>query len=299
MSILSDWYWPDRRRVFAEMRRVARQRILVLTFDRSVAEQFWLSAEYLPRAHELWDSFSQTLADFGPCEVLDVPVPADCIDWFFHAFWRRPHAYLEDSLRWTMAVFNSLDQQKPKPASHASRTTSPQATGSPATMTSSSSTHSTSDTDCSFTTSRRPHGTRLFMSSLWEHGGSRFLSDLPAFVRIRQVQLPRLRSPNVARGAEAGSSPRKRRMGVEPATSSLASLRSSTQRAGARKTSGSGAIQSARPQRGAGQRGVSSVRRGTRKGHDAIPVARRSAGAFLHARAEWGLALSAIGDIRS
>jgi len=110
MSVLSDWYWPDRRKGFDEMRRVARERVVLLTIDRSLAEQFWLSSEYLPRAHDLWGAFSETLSDFGPCEVLDVPIPADCADGFFHAFWRRPHAYLQESVRRTMAVFNNLDR---------------------------------------------------------------------------------------------------------------------------------------------------------------------------------------------
>jgi len=109
MGVLSDWYWPERRRGFAEMRRVARERVLLLTIDRSVAERFWLSAEYLPRAHALWGAFSETLADFGGCDVLDVPIPADCVDGFFHAFWKRPGAYLQPSVRRTMAVFNHLD----------------------------------------------------------------------------------------------------------------------------------------------------------------------------------------------
>jgi SAM-dependent methyltransferase len=109
MGVLSDWYWPDRRKGFDEMRRVARARVLLLTIDRSVAEDFWLSAEYLPRAHDLWGEFCDTLSDFGQCETLDVPIPADCIDGFFHAYWRRPHAYLQDSVRQTMAVFNNLD----------------------------------------------------------------------------------------------------------------------------------------------------------------------------------------------
>ncbi len=109
MAVLSDWYWPERRKGFEEMRRVARERVVLLTIDRSVAKGFWLSAEYLPRAHDLWGEFSDTLSDFGPCETLDVPIPADCIDGFFHAYWRRPHAYLQRSVRQTMAVFNSLD----------------------------------------------------------------------------------------------------------------------------------------------------------------------------------------------
>jgi hypothetical protein len=109
MSVFSDWFWPDRRTGFAEMRRVARRRVLVLTLDRSVAEGFWLSQEYLPDAHDLWGPFAATLADMGRCEILDVPVPADCRDGFFHAYWRRPHAYLDEGVRESMAVFKRLD----------------------------------------------------------------------------------------------------------------------------------------------------------------------------------------------
>jgi SAM-dependent methyltransferase len=109
MSVCSDWFWPDRRAGFAEMRRVARRRVVVLTLDRSVAESFWLSQEYLPDAHELWGAFAATLEDMGRCEILDVPVPADCHDGFFHAYWRRPYAYLDERVRESMAVFKRLD----------------------------------------------------------------------------------------------------------------------------------------------------------------------------------------------
>jgi hypothetical protein len=84
----------------------------VLTLDRSVAAEFWLAREYLPRAHDLWGSFEETLANLGACEVVDVPVPDDCVDGFFHAFWKRPDAYLDDSIRETMAVFNQLDKHE-------------------------------------------------------------------------------------------------------------------------------------------------------------------------------------------
>jgi SAM-dependent methyltransferase len=109
MSVCSDWFWPEPDRAFAEMKRVARERIIILTVDRSVAERFWLSLEYLPGAHQLWRSFEETLAHIGPCQVHDVPIPGDCIDGFFHAYWRRPHAYLDSAVRESMAVFERLD----------------------------------------------------------------------------------------------------------------------------------------------------------------------------------------------
>jgi SAM-dependent methyltransferase len=112
MSVCSDWFWPNRPAGFAEMRRVARRRVVVLTLDRSVAESFWLSQEYLPDAHDLWGPFAATLADMGRCEILEVPIPADCHDGFFHAYWRRPYAYLDEGVRESMAVFRRLDPKQ-------------------------------------------------------------------------------------------------------------------------------------------------------------------------------------------
>jgi SAM-dependent methyltransferase len=112
MTVCSDWFWPDQRAGFAQMRRVARERVLVLTVDRSAAEGFWLSREYLPHAHDLWGPFETTLENLGDCEAVTVPIPADCVDGFFHAFWARPHAYLDESVRETMAVFRRLDPRE-------------------------------------------------------------------------------------------------------------------------------------------------------------------------------------------
>lgn len=109
MSIASHWHWPDEARGFAEMRRVARDRIVVLTVDRARADDFWLTAEYLPTAHALWRPVEETAAMIGVCEVVVIPISAGCADGFYQAFWRRPHAYLDDSIRKTMAVFARLD----------------------------------------------------------------------------------------------------------------------------------------------------------------------------------------------
>ncbi len=112
MTVSSGWFWRDQLAGFREMRRVARERVLVLTLDRSVAERFWLSREYLPSAHDLWGPFHRTLENLGSCAAVTVPIPGDCFDGFFHAFWRRPHAYLDGSVRETMAVFARLDARE-------------------------------------------------------------------------------------------------------------------------------------------------------------------------------------------
>jgi SAM-dependent methyltransferase len=109
MTVFSDWFWPSPATGFSEMRRVARDRVIVLTLDRSIADRFWLADEYLPSANLLWRPFDETLAYLGTCAVHTVLIPGDCVDGFFQAFWRRPHAYLDPAVRESMAVFQRLD----------------------------------------------------------------------------------------------------------------------------------------------------------------------------------------------
>jgi SAM-dependent methyltransferase len=109
MSLFSHWHWTDEARGFAELRRVARRRALVVALDRSVADEFWLVREYLPHGHDLWGAFESTVERFEPDEMVPIPIPADCVDGFFHAYWRRPHAYLDPLVREPMAVFKLLD----------------------------------------------------------------------------------------------------------------------------------------------------------------------------------------------
>jgi SAM-dependent methyltransferase len=104
LAVLTIHHWPDLAAGFAEMRRVAR-RIVVLTWDPAMARSFWLSAEYLPDEAVEWDVARCPPLDtvarlIGPeAEVIPVPVPHDCTDGFFGAFWRRPEAYLDPVVR--------------------------------------------------------------------------------------------------------------------------------------------------------------------------------------------------------
>jgi hypothetical protein len=41
-------------------------------------------------------------------EVRPVPVPHDCRDGFYQAYWRRPRAYLDRSVRESISVFHRL-----------------------------------------------------------------------------------------------------------------------------------------------------------------------------------------------
>ena len=104
LAVLTIHHWPNLARGFAEMRRVAR-RIVVLTWDPDLARSFWLSGEYLPDEAVEWDiarcpPLESVRGLIGPdAAVTPVPVPHDCTDGFFGAFWRRPEAYLDPVVR--------------------------------------------------------------------------------------------------------------------------------------------------------------------------------------------------------
>jgi SAM-dependent methyltransferase len=103
LAVLSVHHWSDTARGLAEMSRVARSRVVILTWDQEVWESFWLIREYLPCIRDVDEpravAVADIVAELGESRVLPVPVPHDCIDGFHGAYWRRPEAYLDPEVR--------------------------------------------------------------------------------------------------------------------------------------------------------------------------------------------------------
>lgn len=101
MAVLTIHHWTDKARGLAEMRRVARARVIVLTYDPEFRGQW--QTEYWPALVGLDDGVMPPMAFFaerlGPVEIMPVPVPHDCTDGFLYAYWRRPQAYLDPQVR--------------------------------------------------------------------------------------------------------------------------------------------------------------------------------------------------------
>lgn len=100
LAILTVHHWTDPARGMAELRRVTRGPVILLTFDP--AARPWLT-DYLPELAALDERQMPDMAQYaewlGPVEVRPVPVPHDCTDGFLYAWWRRPAAYLDPRLR--------------------------------------------------------------------------------------------------------------------------------------------------------------------------------------------------------
>jgi SAM-dependent methyltransferase len=116
MAILSAHHWIDPERGFREMTRVARKRVVLLTWVPD-ATPFWLTTDYFPEilAHDrtifptsaaLTEVLERVI---GPVRMAPVPVPHDCIDGFLCAYWRRPESYLSAEVRGAISSFARID----------------------------------------------------------------------------------------------------------------------------------------------------------------------------------------------
>ena len=100
MAVATTHHWRDPIAGLHEMRRVAR-RVVVFTFDFSWLSEFWVTRDYVPELAGLLadhPSLTEQASAIG-ARLEPVPVPWDCADGFFEAYWRRPEAYLDESVR--------------------------------------------------------------------------------------------------------------------------------------------------------------------------------------------------------
>lgn len=124
MAILSAHHWPDLYRGLGEMMRIARKRLVLLTWmpDAPGASRFWLTEDYFPEilAHDRTifptaAALSATLEQVaggragGAVRMAALPIPHDCIDGMLCAYWRRPECYLDAARRSAISSFAGID----------------------------------------------------------------------------------------------------------------------------------------------------------------------------------------------
>jgi SAM-dependent methyltransferase len=114
LAAMTVHHWDDPRRGLAELRRVARKRVVLFTYDISQAGALWLVRDYLPEIGELdrarflpIEEQAELLG--GDVRVERVPLPHDCRDGLLGAYWRRPERYLDPALHPGNSAFMTLD----------------------------------------------------------------------------------------------------------------------------------------------------------------------------------------------
>jgi hypothetical protein len=103
MAMITIHQWADLDIGLRELRRVSRGPVIILTFDGEALLDFWL-AEYVPEViateRARFPAVDHVTAALGGgAEVLDVPIPLDCVDGFGEAYYGRPEAFLEADVR--------------------------------------------------------------------------------------------------------------------------------------------------------------------------------------------------------
>lgn len=111
MAVLTLHHWTDLQGGIAEMLRVARKRIVIVTFDPDPLRELWIVGDYFPGMLALKSDATsgRRLAAELPLARSEVlPVPRDCTDLFFAALWGRPELFFDESVVGPMWVWSRL-----------------------------------------------------------------------------------------------------------------------------------------------------------------------------------------------
>ncbi|HEY4896833.1 MAG TPA: class I SAM-dependent methyltransferase, partial [Solirubrobacteraceae bacterium] len=112
MACVTIHHWRPPGAGLAELRRVARGAVVVLTFDLDALAPWQI--EFLREGLEIERTRFPSIDDVraalgGRTTVETIPTPADCSDGFFEAFWRRPEALLDADVRSAQSMWALLE----------------------------------------------------------------------------------------------------------------------------------------------------------------------------------------------
>jgi SAM-dependent methyltransferase len=112
LAVLTIHHWSDWRAGLRELVRVTRRRVVIFTWDPE-SDGFWLLQDYMPamieRDRQRFPGLGALREELGDIRVQPVPIPHDCTDGFLGAYWRRPAAYLDATIRSGISSFARAD----------------------------------------------------------------------------------------------------------------------------------------------------------------------------------------------
>jgi hypothetical protein len=115
MATFTVHQWPDLGAGLAEMRRVTRGPVLILTCDPEALNRFWLQEccpdviEVEARRYPVMTSIEKGLG--GNVDIISVPIPLHCTDGFNEAYYGRPECLLDPGARRANSAWSFVDPE--------------------------------------------------------------------------------------------------------------------------------------------------------------------------------------------
>ncbi len=113
LAVLTVHHWGDWAAGLSELRRVARRRV-ILAIDHEIHASFWLLRDYLPEVAASTARLTpgiEEIAQHLPRTSLHLlPLPTDMVDGVLGAYWQRPQAYLDPTVRANCSGIALADQ---------------------------------------------------------------------------------------------------------------------------------------------------------------------------------------------
>jgi SAM-dependent methyltransferase len=88
MAVLTLHHWSDLAAGLREMVRVARRRVVIVTFNLTVRVSKWIVRDYLPETPRK-PPIAEILRQLPTAEVTPMPIPRDCTDRMFQTLLAR------------------------------------------------------------------------------------------------------------------------------------------------------------------------------------------------------------------
>lgn len=114
--MLTAHHWADLDAGLAEIGRVSRERIVIVTFDPEALAELWIVRDYFPAMLSLKRRSGATSGELVElltrATIEPVPVPRDCTDLFFAALWARPEKLFDEEVVKPMWVWQSIAEEE-------------------------------------------------------------------------------------------------------------------------------------------------------------------------------------------
>lgn len=125
MATFTVHQWQDLAKGLAEMRRVTRGPVVILSCDPALLSRFWLidyAAKVIETEASRYPAPDRIAELLGGARIEAVPIPLNCTDGFGEAYYGRPEMLLDEGARQANSAWSFLTEAEVASAVSALRT---------------------------------------------------------------------------------------------------------------------------------------------------------------------------------